>query len=218
MSVSNATPSAIPTAIPSDTLGLDITSSGIVLHTTPDCSFTPETFFALCAANPLYQLEMNTTGEISIKMPTGGESGSRNLKLAGTFYIWMLQNDTGRGFDSSTGFTLPGNSVRSPDLSWVKKERWDTLTTEQKNKFIPLCPDFAVEIRSDTDSLVELKSKMEEYKEKGTLLGVLIDPKNKTVFLYRPDKEVEVLENPTFISCDPEMPGLAFPANIFWEE
>jgi Uma2 family endonuclease len=199
-------------------LGSPSIRSGIVLHTTPGCAFTPETFFALCAANPLYQLEMNTDGEITINMPTGGESGSCNLKLAGVFYIWMLQNDTGQGFDSSTGFLLPNNAVRSPDLSWIKKERWDGLTAEQKKKFIPLCPDFTVEIHSETDSLTELQVKMEEYKENGTSLGVLIDSHNRNVFLYRPNQEVEILENPTQIACDPEMPGLAFPTNIFWED
>ena len=196
----------------------NITSSGIVLHTTPACSFTPETLFALCAANPLYQLEKNATGEISISMPTGGESGSRNLKLAGIFYIWMLQNDTGQGFDSSTGFVLPNGAIRSPDLSWIKKERWNTLTAEQKKKFIPLCPDFAVEMRSETDSLLELQDKMIEYRDNGVTLGILIDPQSKKVFLYRPNQELETLENPTSISCDPEMPGLSFPINIFWED
>jgi Uma2 family endonuclease len=161
---------------------------------------------------------MNTTGEISIKMSTGGESGRRNLELSIEFGIWKrLNEEKGVGFDSSTGFTFD-KSVRSPDLSWVKKERWDALTDEQKNKFIPLCPDFAVEIRSDTDSLTELKAKMEEYKANGASLSILIDPKNKTVFLYRPDNEVETLENPSSISCDPEMPGLTFPTKIFWDE
>lgn len=105
------------------------------------------------------------------------------------------------------GFTLPNGADRSPDASWVKKERWDALTPEQKESFAPLYPDFVVELRSKTDSLKKLQEKMQEYIDNGAKLGWLIDRQNRRVEIYRPDRKVEILQNPATLSGEDVLPG-----------
>ncbi|MGC9528592.1 MAG: Uma2 family endonuclease, partial [Limnospira sp.] len=158
---------------------------------------TPEQFAVLAAANRDLKLERTATGELIVNPPTGGETGRRNAKIGTQLGVWCEANETlGEYFDSSTGFELPNGANRSPDASWVRKERWEALTSEQRDSLIPLSPDFVVELRSKRDSLTELRAKMQEYMENGTQLGWLIDPKNKRVEVYRTGQTVEVLENP----------------------
>lgn len=169
---------------------------------------TPEQFAALAAANRDLKLERTATGELIVNPPTGGESGKRNLSISGQLSNWFEAHDTlGEAFDSSTGFELPNGANRSPDASWVRKERWEALTLEQREGFVPLYPDFVIELRSKTDSLTGLRAKMQEYMESGTQLGWLIDPPNKQVEVYRAGQTVEVLENPSMLSGETILPG-----------
>ncbi|ESA34693.1 hypothetical protein N836_14840 [Leptolyngbya sp. Heron Island J] len=169
---------------------------------------TREQFAALVAANRDLRLERTATGHLIVNPPTGGEIGHRNLSITGQLSVWFEANDTlGKAFDSSTGFALPNGANRSPDASWVRKERWEALTPEQREGFVPLCPDFVVELRSKTDSLKDLREKMQEYMENGSQLGWLIDPKNKRVEIYRPGQVVEILENPRKLSGEKILPG-----------
>ncbi|AIE73212.1 hypothetical protein D082_06830 [Synechocystis sp. PCC 6714] len=158
---------------------------------------TPAQFAILAAENRDLKLERTATGILIVNPPTGGESGNRNFNLTTQFGIWCEANGLlGKGFDSSTGFELPNGANRSPDASWVMQGRWESLTHEQRQGFIPLCPDFVVELRSKTDSIKKLQEKMQEYMENGAQLGWLIDPQNKRVEIYRSGQPVEVLENP----------------------
>ncbi len=168
---------------------------------------TDEQFFALCQRNRDYRFERTTSGELVIMSPTGSETGNYNGKLTQRLFNWTDTNDLGIAFDSSTGFKLPNGGDRSPDVSWVKRERWEALTSEQQKKFAPICPDFVVELRSETDSLSELQLKMREYIDNGARLGWLIDRKNKCVEIYRPQQEVEVLQSPTHLSGEDVLPG-----------
>ncbi|MBD2653357.1 Uma2 family endonuclease [Synechocystis sp. FACHB-383] len=169
---------------------------------------TPEQFAQLAIANRDLRLERTATGVLIVNPPTGGETGKRNLNLAGQLSYWFEANDNlGEAFDSSTGFELPNGANRSPDASWVARERWESLTQEEREGFIPLCPDFVVELRSKTDSLKKLQEKMEEYMENGAKLGWLIDPQNKRVEIYRPGQAVEVLQNPDTLSGEEILPG-----------
>jgi Uma2 family endonuclease len=130
--------------------------------------------------------------------------------------MWNRDDQLGIGFDSSTGFTLPNGAVRSPDASWLKRDRWDALTQEQKETFAPVCPDFVVELRSATDCLKRLQSKMREYRDNGARLGWLIDLETQKVEIYRPDQEVEVLESPANLSGESVLPGFILNIESIW--
>lgn len=168
---------------------------------------TDEQFYQLCETNRELRIERTAKGELIIMPPTGGETGHRNIDLAFQLQAWSRQINLGVAFDSSTGFRLPNGADISPDASWVKRERLATLTPEQKRKFLPLCPDFVVELRSENDSLKKLQAKMEEYQENGAQLGWLIDPKMRQVEIYRPQREIEILQNPETLSGEDVLPG-----------
>ncbi len=166
-----------------------------------------EQFFQLCINNPDTRFERNANGEIIIMPPTGGETGRRNASLIGRFIIWNEQTKLGQVFDSSTGYKLPNKANRSPDVSWIKQERWDSLTSEQREKFIPLAPDFALELLSPSDSLVNVRAKMREYLDNGVNLSWLINPKAKQVEIYRLGRDVELLDSPQSISGEDILPN-----------
>lgn len=166
-------------------------------------------FVKLALNNRELRLERTAEVELIVNPPTGGETGRKNFKLGTQLGIWCEANpQLGAGFDSSTGFTLPNGADRSPDAAWVSREQWDSLTLKQREGFLPLCPDFAIELRSKSDTLVSLQNKMQEYLENGMRLGWLIDPKSRRVKIYRPQQEVERLENPSRLSGENVLPGL----------
>ncbi len=178
---------------------------------------TPEQFAALAAANRELHLERTATGELIVNPPTGGNTGKRNSKIIYFLVRWIEEEGAdGEAFDSSTGFELPNGANRSPDAAWVTQARWDALTPEQQDSFIPLCPDFVVELRSKNDTLKDLRAKMEEYRENGANLGWLIDPKHKRVEIYRPGQVVEVLENPSRLSGETVLPGFSLSLKRIW--
>ena len=179
---------------------------------------TQEQFAALAAANRDLRLERTARGELIVNPPTGWETGERNSSLTGQLYRWYEENeDLGKVFDSSTGFIFPNGATRSPDASWVSRERWQALTPEQKGTFANICPDFVVELRSSSDRLGSLQAKMREYIDNGALLGWLIDPQQRRVEIYRPGLAVEVLENPTELSGEAVLPGFVLNLRRVWD-
>ena len=148
--------------------------------------------------------------------PTGSETGRRNSTLTQRLANWAETDGTGIVFDSSTLFTLPNGAKRSPDVSWVKKERWGVLTREQREGFAPLCPDFVVELRSRTDRLLDLQDKLQEYINNGARLGWLIDPLDKRVYVYRPGQLVETLDDPATLSGGLVLPGFVLQVQELW--
>lgn len=170
---------------------------------------TDDEFFEFCVLNRELRIEMTKEGEMIIMAPVGSEGGHRNFELAVRFGSWAQADGTGLGFDSSTGFILPNGAKRSPDLSWIRRERWEAIPGRQRKKFAPICPDFVVELRSETDRLTSVQEKMEEYIENGALLGLLIDPIEKKVHIYRPDAEVEIQFRPQTVSGEPLLKGLS---------
>ncbi len=168
---------------------------------------TDEQFFQLCQDNRDFRFERTASGELIIMPPTGSDTGRRNIKITAQLEVWSSQNNLGVAFDSSSGFKLPNGADRSPDASWVKRERWDALTPEQQERFAPLCPDFVVELRSPSDSLEKVRQKMREYIDNGARLGWLINPKNQQVEIYRPNQDVEMLKSPATLSGEDVLPG-----------
>jgi len=187
------------------------------IPTTITLKISHEQFLDLALANRDLQLERNATGELIIMPPTGSYTGKINFDIAGQLWFWNRQTKLGEAFDSSTGFHLPNGSDRSPDAAWIKQEKWDTLSLEQKESFAPICPDFVLELRSKTDSLEKLQSKMREYIENGASLGWLIDQKNQRVEIYRPGKDVEILEHPTSLSGENILPGFILDLTELWK-
>ncbi|MEC4804593.1 MAG: Uma2 family endonuclease [Jaaginema sp. PMC 1079.18] len=178
---------------------------------------TPKQFTALAAANRELRLERTATGELIVNPPTGGETGQRNFNINTQLGIWVAAHKSlGVAFDSSTGFELPNGANRSPDASWIRQERWQTLTPQQREGFIPLCPDFVVELRSKTDSLKKLQAKMQEYRDNGTALGWLINPHNQRVEIYRLGQAVEKLEQPQSLSGETVLPSFTLELTEIW--
>ena len=196
-----------------------IETNSIVLRMPPALKMDDDQFFEFCQINRDLRIERTSQGEIIVMPPTGGETGRRNFGLIVQFGIWVKQDGTGVGFDSSTGFKLPNGAERAPDASWVKKERWEGLTPSQRKKFAPLCPDFVIELRSPSDRVKDLQNKMEEYMDNGARLGWLIDPDSRQVYIYGPSGEIEQLDNPTEVKGDESvLPGFVLVMKEIWEE
>ena len=183
----------------------------------PVIEMTSELFERFCALNDDMRIELTAEGTIEIMPPTFGATGNRNIKIAAQLENWTTGDDNGLAFDSSTGFTLPNGAVRSPDASWVSKARYDLLSPEEKDSFTPLCPDFVVELRSVSDRLSVVQTKMDEYMANGARLGWLLDPLQQQAHVYRPGADVEILDNPETLSADPELPGFTLDLKPIWE-
>jgi Uma2 family endonuclease len=192
-------------------------SSPIILRMPHNLQMSDEQFFEFCQVNRDLRIERNQFGEIAIMSPTGGITGNRNFSIALQLGIWAEQDGTGICFDSSTGFKLSTGADRSPDASWMKLERWNSLSEEQQEKFAPICPDFVIELRSPSDKLKPLQEKMEEYmREPGVQLGWLIDRINRQVYIYLPGVPVECLDNPGSVSADSILPGFVLNMTKVW--
>jgi Uma2 family endonuclease len=185
----------------------------VVLNLEPIAHLTDEQFYQLCVANRDLSLEMNAAGELIIVPPVGGESGNQEADLITDLNNWNRQTKLGKVFSSSTIFILPNGAKRSPDAAWVKIERWEALTPEQRKKFPPIVPDFALELRSETDRLTTLQEKMEEYINNGLRLGWLINPQDARVEIYRSGKVPEVIQIPAIVSGEDILPGFVLDLN-----
>lgn len=178
---------------------------------------TQEQFAALAAANRDLRLERTAQGELIVNPPAGWETGERNCSISGELYLWWRNaGEPGKVFDSSTGFILPNGATRSPDASWVSRERWQALTPEQKGTFANICPDFVVELRSKSDRLGSVQAKIREYIDNGALLCWLIDPQLRRVEIYRQGLAVEVLENPVQLSGEEVLSGFVLDLHRVW--
>ena len=192
-------------------------SSPLILHFPSSMLMTDEHFFEFCQENRELRIERNQFGDISIMSPAGSETGNREGKIIQQLMNWTDEDGTGIAFSSSTGFTLSTGAKRSPDASWIKLERWNKLTPAQQKKFAPICPDFVIELRSASDNWQLLKEKMQEYmQEPGIQLGLLIDRKNRRVYVYRPGQPEECLENPDTVSCEPVLTGFVLNMGKIW--
>ena len=177
---------------------------------------TDEQFFVLCRNNRDLRFERNANGDLIIMSPAGGKTGNSNGRLSQQLFNWTDADGTGIAFDSSTGFKLPNGANRSPDAAWMPLSRWNSLTAEEQEKFLPVCPDFVVELLSPSDSLNATRQKMEEYRDNGVRLGWLINRRSKQVEIYRPGEEVEILESPNSLSGETVLPGFKLNMQSIW--
>jgi Uma2 family endonuclease len=174
-------------------------------------------FFDLCQRTDPLRLERDAHGTIIVMSPAGSYSSNRSGEIFGQLRNWTRSEEEGAAFDSSGGFTLPNGATRAPDAAWVSSERLQSLSQEAKERFLPLAPDFAVEVRSQNDRREDLAEKMEEYVENGTRLGWLVDPYDETVTVYRDDGTVETHQKPDTLSGDPVLPGFTCDLERVWE-
>jgi Uma2 family endonuclease len=177
-----------------------------------------EQFMHFCLANRDLRIERDENGQIFIMSPTYLNTGRYNLELATEFALWNRQYKLGHVFDSSSGITLPDKSVKSPDVCWISNEKWAAITEEEKKSFTKVVPDFVLELRSETDTLSELKSKMKKYKKNGVPLGWLIDPKRQKTYIYRQNQEVEEVSFETDLSGENILAGFSINLKSFFEK
>ena len=175
--------------------------------------YTSKDFAAFVADYPDLRTELTREGELMILPPTKTKTGILNSKINMRLGIWAEETNSGEVIDSSTIITLPNGAKRSPDAAWIEKSRWQALTEDDQENFAPICPDFVIELRSRSDRLSAVQKKMREYIENGAKLGWLIDPKIQRVEVYRPGHEVEIINNPTSVSGEPELPGFTLNLN-----
>ena len=191
-------------------------SEPLLVHLHPALEVSDREFFELCRINRDLRFERTAKGDLLIMPPTGGKTGRRNNLIAKSFLDWEEADGTGITFDSSTGFVLPNGAKRAPDVAWVLKERLASLTDEQKEKFLPLCPDVVVELRSASDDLDELHAKMREYILNGARLGLLIDPQTRRTHAYRSDGSIEIRDNAETFTDEVVLPGLVIDLRRIW--
>jgi len=187
-----------------------------ILKLEPAIALSENQFFTLCQQNPDLKIERSGQGELIIMPPTGGETGRKNATLIARLVMWNETDNLGVVFDSSTCFRLPNGSDRSPDVSWLKKERWDSLTPEQQRKFPPLCPDFVLELLSPSDNLSFTQAKMQEYQANGVQLGWLLNPQDQQVEIYRLGYPVEILSCPRELFGENVLPNFVLNLAWFW--
>ncbi|MGI8638662.1 MAG: Uma2 family endonuclease [Pyrinomonadaceae bacterium] len=173
-------------------------------------------FLKLSRENQDLQIEMTKDGDLIIMPGTGGLTGNRNARIIARAVMWAEKDGTGVTFDSDTIFRLSNGAKRLPDFSWVKNEKWNSLDENEKEKIVPFAPDFLIELRSPSDSLEDLQTKMQEYIENGASLGWLIDPTERKVYVYCRNDEIEILENPKEISGEPLLKDFTLSLQEIW--
>jgi Uma2 family endonuclease len=183
----------------------------------PETPMSDEELMRFCAANDFLRVERDANGEILVMTPAGSKTSSMNSRITRLLDEWAEADGHGIAFDSNGGFSLPDGSMRAADAAWVHKSRWDTLSYADQARFAPICPDFIIELRSPKDSLTELKQKMEQWIANGVQQGWLIDPENKTVYVYRPGEQREVLTHPTSVQGNGVMAGFELVMARIWD-
>ncbi|MBD1212498.1 MAG: Uma2 family endonuclease [Dolichospermum circinale Clear-D4] len=188
----------------------------ITLYLPPSIQITDDQFFEICQINELIKIERNVDGSLILKPLLGGINSNINAGLTAQLANWNDDKSQGVVFGSDVGFILPNGAIRSPSAAWMKLERWDALTEEEKEKFPPICPDFLIELMSPSDSFKTTQEKMQEYIDNGVRLGILINRKSRQVEIYRPGKEVEVLDSPATVSGEDVLKGFVLNLEMIW--
>lgn len=188
----------------------------IVVHTSPVLELDDDQFFQLAQLNRDLRMERTAKGELVIIPPTEWETGDRNSEIGMQLRAWAKKIGGGRVVDSSTGYRMPNSAIRSPDASWVSQKRLEEILPQQRKKYLPLCPDFVVELKSPTDNLADLQEKMQEWIDNGAQLAWLIEPESKRVYVYRPNANIEILENTNSISGEPLLENFVLDLTQIW--
>jgi Uma2 family endonuclease len=198
-------------------LTIDHIKTGKFVLNVESVGLSPEQFFRLCGDNPELRLELTAQKEIIVMSPTNSKTGMLKAEITWQVQNWAKKDGRGVVFDSNTGFVLPNGANRSPDTSWVLRSRWDALTPAQQSVFAPMCPDFVIELWSPSDTLAEIQFKLTEYVANGAILGLLIYPPQRQVYVYRPNGTPQRLNDQTSVSGEPELPGFSLDLTEIWK-
>jgi Uma2 family endonuclease len=182
----------------------------------PERPMTDEELMRFCAKNEPLRVERDANGELIVMSPSGSEGGGIETDIAVELAIWARQDGRGKVFGSNAGFTLPDGSVRAADAHWVSWQRWNALTREEQKRFAPLCPEFVIEVRSESDRLTELQAKMQMWIANGAEVAWLVDPERKAVEVYRPGREAEVIEGGSVVEGDGPVAGFVLELGRVW--
>jgi Uma2 family endonuclease len=169
-----------------------------------------------CAANELLQIERDSNGELIVMSPNNAEGSSFEVEVLTELSNWARADGRGKVFGSTAGFTLPDNSMRAPDASWISLKRWNALTGEQRRSFAPICPEFVIEIRSKSDRLKTLRAKMEMWIANGAELAWMIDPERKAIEVYCPGEQPEIHDNPSSVQGSGPVRGFELVMANLW--
>jgi Uma2 family endonuclease len=197
-------------------MNVAVTESDLPIRLRFERPMTDEEFLCFCAENDSLRVEQDANGELIVMSPAGGGSSSRNLRISRQLGNWAEETNAGNTFDSSSGFRLPDGSMRSPDAALVSWPRWNALSEKQQESFPPICPEFVIELRSPSDRLAPLQEKMYEWIANGTELAWLVDPSRKAVEIYRPGREVEVLEGASAVEGEGPVAGFVLELGKVW--
>jgi Uma2 family endonuclease len=190
--------------------------NALTINLEPIFELTDEKLFQLCQQNRDLRFERGAQGDITIMAPEGSDTGMRSIEFGADLVIWNRRKKLGVAFGSSAGFILPNGAMRSPDVSWITKERWEALTPEQQSRFAPICPDFVIELMSPSDSLSLTQAKMQEYQDNGARLGWLINRRDRQVEIYRIGQPIEIVESPIAISGEEVLPEFVLELRSIW--
>ncbi len=190
--------------------------TALLIQVPPSTTLSDDQFYDLCQANSTLRIERTATGTLIVMPPIGGETGRRNARLTSRFVVWSEATGLGEVFDSSTGFKLPNGANRSPDVAWVRQERWNALALAVREKFPPIAPDFVLELMPPTDSRADAQVKMQEYIDNGVQLGWLLDHEQQQVEIYQPSCPVQILNAPGSLAGEPVLPGFRLSLQDFW--
>jgi Uma2 family endonuclease len=197
-------------------MSLNLTSLVPPISLRPSATLTDEKLMRFSEENKPYKIERNKYGDIVIMTPVGGIGSTHEAYVASTLFQWNEIVQTGLAFISNAGFNLADGSCLSPDAAWLARDRWDALTPAQQAGYPPLCPDFIIEIRSQSDTRRSVEDKMELWLENGAKLAWLIDPIDSTVAIYRPGQPAEVLKHPEVVESSSPVSGFKLPCTRLW--
>ncbi len=177
---------------------------------------TDEELLRFCAENESLRIERDANGEIIVMTPPGLDGGGTELDVAAELRAWALQDGRGRAFGPNSGVTLPDGSMRLADACWIAWPRLNALTAEQRLRFPPICPEFVIEVRSNSDRLKPLQEKMRMWIANGAELAWLVDPSRKTVEIYRPGQAMEEQQGQSAVYADAPVGGFVLELGKVW--
>ena len=183
----------------------------------PPTPLSDDELIAFAERNECHHIERNAAGELEIMMSPGNEGSYFELDAGGQLWQWAREHG-GRAFGSNGGFSLADGSMRIPDAAWVSDAQWNALSKRDRQRYSPISPEFLIEILSLTDSRKGLEAKMQQWIANGVQLAWMIDPYRKSVSIYRPNVEVEVLDHPSFVEAGEPVTGFRLSTERLWDE